>query len=248
MSDDSLTLADFHALLQLQEVDTTIDQLNVRRSALPGHAILSSVQAEAMQLRPVMQEAVVARDALRSQRDALDAEVSSTQKRIVDINKRLYDANSKVAPSDALAMTQEVRHLKERQSSFEDEELAVMEQLETAEAGVAPLEEQARTLAAKMQQAQADIASAQQQIDAELVGLGEIRTQRVAEVPGFLVAEYEKLRSRLGGVAVAPLVGNSCGGCHVSMSVNEISEISKQPESALIHCEACDRLLVRQKV
>lgn len=240
-----ITLADFQELLRLQELDSTADQLTAKRAALPAHAVMESVQKEAAALRPLMQEAVAARDALQAKQDALEADIAATEKRIKEINDRLYAPNSKVAPDDALKMTQEVRHLKERESGFEDQELEIMELLEPAEAAVAPLQEQAQALAAKMQSAQTDIATGQAQIDAELSGLGEIRKTITPNIPQTLIDEYDKLRKRLGGVAVAPLVGNTCGGCHISMAATELAELRKAPESAFLHCEECDRLLVR---
>jgi predicted nucleic acid-binding Zn-ribbon protein len=245
MTDSSIGLADFHELLRLQELDSTVDQLIAKRSALPAHEVIETVQAEAMMLRPQLQEASFARDALKEKQDTLEADVAATEKRIAEINNRLYDGSAKLAPNDALAMSQEVRHLKERQSAFEDQELEIMEQLEAAEAAVAPLQQLAQTLAGRMQTAQADIVAGQAQIDAELQGLQAMRATVTPNIPESLLGEYEKLRKRLGGVAVAPLVGSSCGGCHISMSATELTALRAAPESALLHCEECDRLLVR---
>ena len=245
MTDATIVQADFLELLRLQDLDSTADQLVARRESLPAHAVVDGVQKEASELRPQLQEALAARDALQAKQDALEADVTAAEKRIADINSRLYDGSAKIAPNDALAMSQEVRHLKERQSSFEDQELEIMEQLEAAEAVVAPLQQRAQALAAKLQVAQADIVTAQAQIDAELAGLSELRKNVAASIPETLLDEYEKLRSHLGGVAVAPLVGNSCGGCHISMSASEVALVKAAPESAFVHCEECNRLLVR---
>ena len=53
------------------------------------------------------------------------------------------------------------------------------------------------------------------------------------------------LRSRLGGVAVARLVGKTCQGCHLQLSAVEIDRIRRLDVDELVHCEACGRLLVR---
>jgi predicted nucleic acid-binding Zn-ribbon protein len=245
MPDSTTTLADLNELLRLQELDSTIDQLVAKRGALPAHDVIESVQADAMMLRPQLQEAAFARDALKEKQDSLESDVAVTEKRIAEINNRLYDGSAKLAPNDALAMSQEVRHLKERQSSFEDQELEIMEQLEMAEAVVAPLQQQAQALAGKLQVAQTDVTNGQAQIDAEIQGIQAMRATVVVGIAEPLLAEYEKLRKRLGGVAVAALVGNSCGGCHISMSATEVSALRTAPESALLHCEECDRLLIR---
>lgn len=245
MIDSSLTLVDFQTLLRLQEIDSTMDQLVAKSSALPAHAVVEAVQQEAAQLRPRLQEAVAARDVLQGKQDVLEFNVAATEKRIGEINNRLYDGSAKIAPNDAMAMTQEVRHLKERQSKFEDEELEIMEQLEVAGAVVAPLQQQAEAMATKLQLAQSEIGVGQTQIEAELEGLRAIRVTVMQNIPNSLLDEYEKLRKRLGGVAVAPLAGNSCGGCHISMAATEVAAYKKAPGSALLHCEECDRLLVR---
>ena len=78
-----------------------------------------------------------------------------------------------------------------------------------------------------------------------VLNLNQTLSTITPNIPQTLIDEYEKLRKRLGGVAVAPLVGNACGGCHISMSATELAEIKKRPESAFVHCEECDRLLVR---
>jgi hypothetical protein len=56
---------------------------------------------------------------------------------------------------------------------------------------------------------------------------------------------YERLRQRLGGVAVALLVGSSCGGCHLTLAAGEIDAIRRLPPDALVTCAQCGRILVR---
>ena len=53
------------------------------------------------------------------------------------------------------------------------------------------------------------------------------------------------LRKRSGGIAIARLVGGSCGGCHLSLSAVEVDRIKKLPPEAPAHCEECGRLLAR---
>lgn len=64
-------------------------------------------------------------------------------------------------------------------------------------------------------------------------------------VPETLAAEYEKIRSTSGGVAVAQLVGGQCGGCHIRLAAMELDRVKHLPPDALVHCEECGRLLVR---
>jgi predicted nucleic acid-binding Zn-ribbon protein len=59
------------------------------------------------------------------------------------------------------------------------------------------------------------------------------------------LAEYERLRERFGGVAVAQLVGPTCQGCHLQLSAVELDRIRRLDADEVVYCEACGRLLVR---
>ena len=78
--------------------------------------------------------------------------------------------------------------------------------------------------------------------------LERVRTERAAiagEVEPELLAEYDRLRPQSGGIAIARMVGGSCGGCHLSLSAVEVDRIKKLPPEAPAHCEECGRLLAR---
>ena len=78
--------------------------------------------------------------------------------------------------------------------------------------------------------------------------LGQVRKERdelAATVETDLLSEYDHLRKRLGGIAIARLVGGSCGGCHLTMSAVDVDRIKKLPPEAPAHCEECGRLLAR---
>ena len=59
-----------------------------------------------------------------------------------------------------------------------------------------------------------------------------------------LRALYDQVRSRQGGVGAAALVGNTCQGCHVSISPVELAAIRKLPPEEVKRCENCRRILV----
>jgi predicted nucleic acid-binding Zn-ribbon protein len=59
------------------------------------------------------------------------------------------------------------------------------------------------------------------------------------------LADYEQLRDQFGGVGIARLEGNHCGGCHLALSAVEVDRVRKLPGDARVVCEECGRLLVR---
>ena len=82
-------------------------------------------------------------------------------------------------------------------------------------------------------------------LTADVVRLRAERDAAVAEVPAALVERYEKLRAKLGGIAVARLDGDRCLGCHVSLPAMEVDAIRHAPEGTVVTHEECGRILVR---
>jgi predicted nucleic acid-binding Zn-ribbon protein len=64
-------------------------------------------------------------------------------------------------------------------------------------------------------------------------------------VPPNLLARYDELRLRLGGVAVAELHDGRCSGCHLRLSNVALERVKNAPPDELVECEECGRLLVR---
>jgi predicted nucleic acid-binding Zn-ribbon protein len=91
----------------------------------------------------------------------------------------------------------------------------------------------------------ATLAEAETAVDAELVNAGAQREAIVGDLSGELLATYEKLRARLGGVAVARLEGSQCLGCHLSLPATEIDAIRHAAPDAVVTHEECGRILVR---
>ena len=96
-----------------------------------------------------------------------------------------------------------------------------------------------------MDAARAALVAAEQEIDGQLAAVTEARRAAAAGVADSLMATYERLRQRLGGVGAARLVGSSCTGCHLKLPATEVDRIKREPPDALIFCESCGRILVR---
>jgi len=66
-----------------------------------------------------------------------------------------------------------------------------------------------------------------------------------AQVPAELLARYERLRAKLAGTGAARLVGESCGGCHLTLPAMEVDRIRRAPPDEVLTCDQCGRILVR---
>lgn len=233
------------ALLQLQHIDTGLDQVAHRRQTLPETAQVAAVVAE---LAEKHAERVRARTAVadlgRAQRKA-DADVEQVRARRSRDQQRLDSGGA--SPKELAGLSHELETLAHRQSDLEDVELEVMEQLEAATAGVDELEQQLAELVAHEESARQQLADATADLDADRSRLQAHRTEAAAGIDGPLIELYEKVRAsaNLTGVAVAALENGRCSGCRVDLAPQELQRMRVLPGDAVIRCEECRRILVR---
>jgi predicted nucleic acid-binding Zn-ribbon protein len=174
----------------------------------------------------------------------LEADVATTEARITEVDKRLYSGQVS-ASRDLQAMSEEIGHLKARRSNLEDRILEIMEEREPVDAEVAQLEADLSGLEAEAAEMQVALGQAEAVVDGELEAMTGERAAAAAELPPDLTATYERLRSQLGGVGAARLVGSSCSGCHLALPATELDRLRRGPPDELVYCDQCGRILVR---
>lgn len=232
------------ALLALQEHDTTIDQLTHKRRTLPERGELEATMAELAKLEKRAGEVEASRHELGRAQQRLEDEITLVSDRATQHDKTLYSGTIS-NPRELQAMQDEIGSLKRRISQLEDQELEVMEQIEPLDADLARLAEERSRMDGKGTDLRARIAEAEVEIDGQLETVRAERDDLVTQVEPELLEEYDQLRTHAGGIAIARLVGSSCGGCHLGLSAMEIDRIKRLPAEALVHCEECGRLLAR---
>ena len=83
------------------------------------------------------------------------------------------------------------------------------------------------------------------EIEAEISLSQGKRNEQVPQIDKGLLDLYEKIKGSSGGVGAALLVGNTCDGCHLSITPVELDKIKSQPKDEVVRCEECRRILVR---
>jgi len=232
------------ALLAVQDHDTHADQLEHRRQTMPQRADLDAAMAELAKLEGRSAEVEASRHELARAQQRLEDEIASLNAKATEHDKLLYSGTIS-NPRELQALQDEIGLLKRRVGQLEDQELELMEQIEPLDADLAKLGEERAGLDDRASALRAEIAEAEVAIDDELAAVRAEREALLSDVEPELLAEYEQLRPRTGGIAIARLVGTSCGGCHLTLSAMEVDRIKKLPVDAPVHCEECGRLLAR---
>lgn len=234
----------WESLLVVQEHDTRADQLAHRIETLPARAELAKLEDAGAALDRQLTDVQRRRDELARSQQRLEDEIASLTERANQAEKQLY-SGAVSNPRELQALQDDVASIRRRIGQIEDDELEIMELTEPVDAERSELSGQRDQLDADAQRLRAELAESESELAAEL---GEVRAERedaAKSVPDELWTEYDELRSRLGGVAIARLAGTTCQGCHLALSAVEVDRIRKLSLDEAVHCEECGRLLVR---
>lgn len=234
----------FDQLLDVQALDVRLQQLRHRRSSLPEIAALQTNAEAASALAATRADVDAAIADLVRRQHLLEDEIALVVAKAEGHEANLY-SGSVTNPRELQALQDDSEALRRRQRELEDRDLELMEELEPLNARLDELAVAASALDAEAASLRESAAQATSEIDAEVSDAQSQRNTLAAAVEPGLLADYDQLRQQLGGVAIARLEGNVCGGCHLSLSAAEVDRIRKLGPDERALCEECGRLLVR---
>ena len=233
----------FDTLIRVQEHDTTLDQLRHRLNTLPERSELAEVERRRSALGEAIAGVEAQVDDLTSRQRLLEEQIAAAARRRHEIEQRMRSGEIS-ASRDLQAMDQEVQHLADRQSRFEEDELVLLEEEEPLDTVLAEHQRAATALDADIDQLTAAVAAAGAEIAVAIAAEETLRSECAGGLPDELAQRYELLRSRLGGVGAARLVGDRCDGCHLTLPSVEVERIRHLPPDEFATCDQCDRILV----
>jgi predicted nucleic acid-binding Zn-ribbon protein len=238
MTDES-----FARLLVVQDLDTLITQLAHRREMLAERSGLTALEAELAAFVGEKAKLSAQRAALTATQKDLEAQIATINERSSGIETRMYAARGS-STRDLQAMDEEVRHLNQRRSELEDEELVAMVDQEPIDAALTALAARTAPVEQKVEILRGEVAQGRSEIDAELATATASRATEAAQLPAALADRYEVLRTRLKGTGAARLVGHRCDGCHLELSAGEVERILNTTPDSVVTCDQCGRILV----
>ena len=236
--------AALHTLLEVQGLDTQADQLTRRRATLPQRAELAAVDAEVGRLKATRSTIGTRASELGRQQKRLEDEVATLEAKAAGTDRQLY-GGTVTAPRELQALQDEAGALLRRISAVEDQLLVVMEDLEPVAAEVEGLDAALAAARARAAGLREVLATEEQAVDDELARVAAARTALAGDVPPDLLARYERIRARAGGIGIARLDGHRCTGCHLELPNREVDELRRAPADQVVLHEECGRILVR---
>ena len=230
-------------ILELQEIDLSIDRLRSRRDELESGEEARLARGRLEEADGRVGELKLAVDSVDREVRRLEGEADSLGRKAAAEEQRLYDG-SVANPKELGSIQHEVANLKQRRSRVEDELLDQMMRREE-------LEERIKQGEAEVEEARARFTEIQGESVHELEDIGRALAARTAEreqlAPEFdeeLLELYQDLRQQKRGVGAAALEDGVCQGCHQKLSALERERLKRT--TGVKRCEYCRRILIFQ--
>lgn len=228
-------------LLDLQALDTKLNQLAYRAKNLPELAKLAAIASETERLRIARAGQLGAVEDAKTEMKRIESDVAVVEARIARDSDRLQSSSS---VKDVAGLESELTGLRRRRDELEEIELAIMEKLDDLETTLA-------MTAAQYAEALDEATKVTTERDAALAAIDSERAHTIAnrsniagKLPVDLVELYERQRARYGSGASHLRAGMSSAS-GVKLLENELAVIRSAAPDVVLICPDSQAILVR---
>ncbi len=223
-------------LIGLQAIDTQIYALSKEKASMPGH--LRSID-EMLELKKTGIKR--SEDNLKNTQLKLkEKEVSLQQKedQIKKLQGQLYTLKTNKEYSTMLT---EIEGIKSDNSLTEEDIIKFMDEIDLAKKNISEEKELFKAEEASAQKEKESINLKAKEIDSRLLELNEKRNGIAPNIEKQVISRYEKILKNKDGLAITHIEEGSCGGCHLNLPPQVISEVKLRED--IIVCGSCLRIL-----
>ncbi|MDO8602973.1 MAG: C4-type zinc ribbon domain-containing protein [Candidatus Omnitrophota bacterium] len=223
-------------LIELQALDTQIYAFNREKASTPGYlkAIDDMLESKKAGIKQ-------AEDSLKGVQLKLKEKEGSLQQKEDQIKKlqgQLYTLKTNKEYSTMLA---EIEGIKADNSLIEEDIIKFMDEIEFARKKISEEKELYRIEEARSQKDKEIINLKAKDIEAALSTLNEKRNVIAPNIEKQVISKYEKTLKNKDGLAIVPVENGSCGGCHMGLPPQVISDVKLRED--IIICGSCLRIL-----
>tara|TARA_B100001540_G_scaffold7668_1_gene6708 strand:+ start:107 stop:805 length:699 start_codon:yes stop_codon:yes gene_type:complete len=218
-------------LIELQEIDTQLDDLNSLLGDLPKmvddlneqeNSLISRVEEDKKRSKDINLSLSKSEAANKTIDDKID---KLTDQLFLVTNNKQYDA-----------LTLEIEHLKEKKEDHETQILEHIEENEKLEKSIDENEKLLTELKLDLDVRRKKLEAALSETADEKASLENSREKQISKIDSNTIQIYSKVISARSGVAVVSLSGDSCGGCGAALPIQMASEIRAGRTHSCFNC------------
>ena len=224
------------ALLVLQERDARVAALSGELDSLPNQ--MAAVDAEIAARTAKFDALKNSTRQIESDRKKLDLDVESKKTAISRYKAQQQQTRKN---EEFAALNHEIEHTEKEISALEDSELELMEAYDKGLSAVAAAQKDLLQFQEKAKQKKTDLEKRSAVVAAELIDAQEKQAASEKTVPEDVLPRYRRILKSKGNVAVVPVHGGACGGCHMKLTPQTV--ITARAGEHLVSCDNCGRLV-----
>lgn len=224
-------------LYRLQQVDSQIDQIQVRLKAI------QQTLENDLELRAATERYAAAESQHKDAERALKASEAEVQKQRVKIEQNeasLYGGQVH-NPKELQDLQKDIASLKRHLETLEERELEAMLSIETIEKELQAAKTGLEGVQLNLKEQHQDLAKESETLRKELERLHSEHQAVVTDIAMQALNVYEQLRKQKRGIAVTTVTDSSCEACGTTITASQ--QQSARSASQLFHCPTCGRIL-----
>jgi predicted nucleic acid-binding Zn-ribbon protein len=224
------------ALLVLQERDSRVAALTNELEAAPRQ--IAAVDAELAARTAKFDELKLRTRQIEADRKKIDLDVQTKQAAIARYKSQQQQTRKN---EEFSALNHEIEHAEKDISVLEDSELELMEAYDKGLAAVAEAQKELLVFSDRAKQKKAELEKRSAALASDLIGAEEKQEAAEKTVPEDVLARYRRILKSKRDVAIVPIRGGACGGCHMKLTSQTV--LSAKAAEKLVSCENCGRLV-----
>jgi predicted nucleic acid-binding Zn-ribbon protein len=224
------------ALEELQQIDLELNEIQAAIAAHPAHR--AEVEAAVVAARKAWEAEQAHLDQNEKERRQLESLLGMERDKVKKWEGRLGEIRT---PREYAALSREIEIAKKTNEGQSEAVKELTAQAETLKKAVETKEEELSEREASAQAAVEEIEKKKAADEEKARGLEARRVEAVKVVDPGLLAKYENIKRRRAGVAIAPVVGMTCKGCH--RNIPPQLAIVLQRANTIETCPSCHRII-----
>jgi hypothetical protein len=224
-------------LISLQAIDSRIAALEADAARLPRE--IAAIHAGIEDARKQVEQAKAQLDAARKDQRAKEKDLEVVQGKRSKTEARLYEVKTNKEYSAVLI---EIEDIKQEKGRMEEEVLVLMEAQERLTGDIREAEARFKQRETEGRRQEATAKELLGVVEADLAAVRTARKELAGQLPGPILADYDRILRARGGLALVPVTKpNFCGACRMTITPQRLQELRAQ--ASLIPCESCGRYL-----
>lgn len=224
------------ALEELQQIDLEANEVKAELDALPARR--TAAEAAVQAARRAWEEERARLEGNERERRQLESLLGMERDKVKKWEGRLGEIKT---PREYAALSREIDIAKKTNDGQSEQLKELVAQAVELKKRVDAKEEELSERESAAQAAVEDLEKKKAAAEERMRGLDTRRAAAVKQVDPGLLAKYENIKRRRAGVAIAPVVGMTCKGCH--RNIPPQLAITLQRANSIETCPNCHRII-----